>query len=173
MYLYVRRMTYPVVGASELELGGSWVPFSPGARNFFWAFWSWNSSSSKSYRPVDSSTCNILKYIYRRSHSPSLPALKWSFQALLTSLSLSFGLYPKKILSPPLGSCSTRNIKFQVWIDILRFRDHWSSDYLQCCCFRCTCRQANDHLCWRLKHAKAGHVWSTASDRTTQTIPGT
>ena len=129
--IFVRRMTYPVVRASELELGGSWVRFSPGARNFFWAFWSWNSSSSKLYRSVDSDTRSILKYIYiyiyiyrrRQSRqSPSLPA---------------FRSVPEKtkLLSPPVGSSSTRNINFQPWIDILRFRDHWSSDYLQCLLF--------------------------------------
>ena len=38
-----------------------------------------------------------------------------------------FGLY--------LGGPSTRNIRFQLWIDILSGRDHWSSDYLQCLLF--------------------------------------
>ena len=139
---------------------------------FFVSFWSWNSSSLKLYRSFDSSTYSILK-IYRLCHSPSFAALIMviaSFPHLFVAIFRS--VPEKKILSSPLGSSSTRNINW-ILIDILCGKDHWSSDYLQCFCFRCTCRQANDHLCWRLKHAKAGHVWSTASDRITQTIPGT
>lgn len=63
-----------------------------------------------------------------------------------------------------------RPMKANTFVAVVKVQ---TSTWNLCCNHRCPSRETDDNLCWWLKHAKTGHIWSTASYWITQTVPGT